>query len=220
LPPSTTSNPLAALPVVEFPDLDLSGYGIPAGTVPQGRFHNTYQLQDTISWTHGKHFLKIGEDIADIRVTDQIPFNFNGIIDYASDTRTTTVPKPGGGTQNFVYNALSNLIDNFGGPSSTVTQNFGNSKARPRILSQNYFIQDTYRPLANLSIDLGFRYEYNGAPFNADGTPYPAIDQSNLACFPSATTNCNTKQQADGSQWGPRVGVAYSPDFMGNGHKT
>ena len=177
-------------------------------------------MQDTVSWTHGKHFLKIGEDIADIRVTDQIPFNFNGIIGYGSDTRATTVPAPGGGTQTFSYNALSNLIDNFGGPSSTVTQNFGNSKARPRILSQNYFIQDTYRPLANLSVDLGFRYEYNGAPFNADGTPYPGIDFSNIACFPSATTPCNLKQQADGSQWGPRIGVAYSPDFMGNGHKT
>ena len=220
LPSSTTSNPLSAAPVVEFSGIDLSGYGIPAGTVPQGRFHNTYQLQDTVSWTHGKHFLKIGEDIADIRVTDEIPFNFNGIIGYANDTRATTVPAPGGGTQTYVYNALSNLIDNYGGPSSTVTQNFGNSKARPRLFSQNYFIQDTYRPLANLSIDLGFRYEYNGAPFNADGTPYPAINESDLACFPSPITTCNTKQQADGSQWGPRVGVAYSPDFLGNGHKT
>lgn len=220
LPSSTTSNPLAALPVVEFSGINLNGYGIFPGTVPQGRFHNTYQFQDTVSWTHGKHFLKIGEDIADIRVTDSIPFNFNGIISYASDTRATTVPKPGGGTQTFTYNALSNLIDNFGGPNSTVTQNFGSPKARPRILSQNYFAQDTYRPVADLSLDLGFRYEYNGAPFNADGTPYPGIDISNIACFPSAGVTCNLKQKADGSQWGPRVGVAWSPEFLGNGHKT
>jgi len=67
-----------------------------------------------------------------------------------------------------------------------------------------------------MSLDLGFRYEYNGAPFNAPGLPYPGTDFSNIACFPSAGVTCNTRQQADGSQWGPRAGVTYSPEFLGS----
>jgi len=222
LPASTLANPLYDKPAVSFGGIDLQGYGIP-GNIPQGRFHDTYQVQDSISWTHGKHFFKFGTDIADIRVSDQIPFNFYGSLGYATDTRATTVPASGcdedNCTQSYTYNALANLIDDFGGPSSTIAQNFGSPIARPRLFSQNYFVQDTYRPTPNVSLDLGFRYEYNGAPFNADGTPYPGIDFSDIACFPSAGVKCNTKQQADGSQWGPRAGVVYSPSFFGQ-HKT
>lgn len=213
LPASTLANPLYNQPAVSVSNM--TGYGIP-GNIPQGRFHNTYQLQDTISWTHGKHFFKFGEDLADIRVRDGIPFNFYGAIGFNKDTKST--PVVGGGS--FIYSGLANLIDDFGGPSSSVTQNFGSPIAQPRLFSQNYFVQDTYRPIPTLSVDLGFRYEYNGAPFNATGTPYPGIDESNAACFPlDPGANCNTKQVADGSQWGPRAGIAYSPTFWGQ-HKT
>ena len=205
LPASTIANPLYNQPAVSFSGVTLQGYGIP-GNIPQGRFHNTYQIQDSVSWTHGKHFFKMGTDIADIRVSDQIPFNFYGDIGYGTDTRDS-------------YNALANMLDDFGGPSSTIAQNFGSPIARPRLVSQNYFVQDTYRPTADLSLDFGFRYEYNGAPFNAPGTPYPGIDFNDIGCFPSAGVTCNTKQQADGSQWGPRAGIVYSPEFLGQ-HKT
>ncbi len=209
LPGSTLANPLYDQPAVTV--TDMTGYGIP-GNIPQGRFHNTYQLQDTISWTRGKHFIKIGEDIADIRVRDQIPFNFYGSIAFADDKAST--PVVGGGT--FKYRGLANLIDDFGGPSTSVAQNFGSPIAQPRLFSQNYFVQDTYRPIPTLSLDLGFRYEYNGAPFNATGTPYPGIDQSNPACFPlTPGSSCNTRQKADGSQWGPRAGIAWSPTLFG-----
>ncbi|HEY1159686.1 MAG TPA: carboxypeptidase regulatory-like domain-containing protein, partial [Terracidiphilus sp.] len=167
LPSSTTSDSLFGTPGVSVSSL--TGYGIPTN-VPQGRFHNTYQFQDSVSWTHGKHFVKVGTDISDTRVRDAIPFNFYGTISYAD--------VPGG------YTGLANLIDDFGGKGS-ISQNFGSPTARPRLVSQNYFAQDTWKATQNLSLDIGFRYEYNGAPFNAPGTPYPGIDYGNAACFPS-----------------------------------
>jgi len=111
---------------------------------------------------------------------------------------------------------LANLIDDFSGPSSTVTQDFGSPTSRPQLISQNYFVQDTYRVLPNLSLDFGMRYEYNGAPFNAPGTPYPAISLNNLACNPLvAGSNCSTQEQSDFTEWGPRVGIVYSPTLFG-----
>jgi hypothetical protein len=210
LPASTLANPLYNQPAVSVSGM--TGYGIP-GNIPQGRFHNTYQLQDTINWTHGKHFIKIGEDIADIRVRDGIPFNFYGSIGFATDTDATPVPGP---TGTFRYRGLANLIDDFSGPSTSVAQNFGSPTAQPRLFSQNYFVQDTYRPIPTLSLDMGFRYEYNGAPFNATGTPYPGFDPNNPACWPlTPGVTCNTKQKADSSNWGPRAGIAWSPTLFG-----
>ncbi len=206
LPASTLANPLYNQPAVSI--TNINGYGIPGG-IPQGRFHNTYQLQDTVSWTHGKHFMKVGADLANIRVKDLIPFSYYGSIGFADDTKATQTP---GGPA--VYTGLANLLDDFGGSGSSISQNFGNPTVRPSIYSQNYFVQDTYKPTANLSIDLGFRYEYNGAPFNAPGTPYPGIDMTNIACYPGPGVTCNMKQQADGSEWQPRVGVAYSPNLF------
>jgi hypothetical protein len=201
LPASTTSNPLFGTPGVSISSL--TGWGIPT-SIPQGRFHNTYQAQDSVSWTKGKHFMKFGVDFSDTRVRDAIPFNFYGTISYAS--------VPGG------YTGLANFIDDFGGKGA-ISQNFGSPTARPRLVSQNYFAQDSWKVMQNLSIDYGIRYEYNGAPFNTAGTPYPGLDLGNPACFPGGTTTCNLKQTPDTKNWGPRLGIAYSPTWWGN-HQT
>ncbi len=197
LPGSTLSNPLFGTPGIDISSL--TGWGIPTA-IPQGRFHNTYQLQDSLSLTKGNHYFKVGVDIANIRVRDEIPFNFYGTASY------TTVP---GG-----YSGLANYIDDFGG-TGAINQNFGSPDARPEIWSQNYFAQDTWKVRKDLSLDFGLRYENNGAPFNAPGTPYPGIDYSDPACFPGDGVTCNTKQTADGTNWGPRVGIVYSPNLWG-----
>jgi Carboxypeptidase regulatory-like domain len=159
--------------------------------IPQGRFHDTYQLQETVSWTKGKHFIKIGVDFADIRARDAIPYNFHGQIVYA----------PGGG-----YQALGNYLDDFSGGSAAVSQTFGSPILHASMPSQNYFFQDSWKARPNLSVDFGLRYEYNGTPANQ--LQYPAIDYNNLACFP-----CAVKQQGDKEDFGPRFSFAYAPNF-------
>ena len=213
LPPSTIANPLYNQPAVGVSNL--TGYGIP-GNIPQGRFHDTYQLQDTMSWTHKKHFVKVGTDEASIKVRDGIPFNFYGSISYGTDTQAT--PVVGGGTA--TYSGLANLVDDYGGPSSDdVAQNFGSPIARPIFYYQNYFAEDTYRLNPTLSIDYGLRYEFNGSPFNTPETPYPGVDLGQIGCFPSSTNACGTKEQSTYRDWGPRLGIAYSPTLFG-GHKS
>jgi Carboxypeptidase regulatory-like domain/TonB-dependent Receptor Plug Domain len=217
LPSSTTSNPLFGQPGIGV--TGIQGYGIPTA-MPQGRFHDTYQLQDTVTWVKGKHTWKIGADVANIRVMDQIPFNFYGSIGYAISGSPVEV---GEGEQSVKYSSLANFIDDYSGTGS-MTQNFGSPTARPNIFSQNYFVADTWRVRPDLSVNYGLRYEYGGAPFNAVGTPFPGIDENNIACWPlpvgtNTAQSCNTKEQADKSEWGPRVGVAYSPTLWGQ-HKT
>ena len=67
LQPATLANPLATAPTVTINGVQ--GWGIPTNT-PQGRFHNTYQLQDAFSITQGTHSMKFGFDVAQVRVRE------------------------------------------------------------------------------------------------------------------------------------------------------
>ena len=168
LRPETYANPLAQTPVISI--TNITGYGIPT-SVPQGRFQNTYQLQDAVTWSLGKHTVKVGADVADIRIRDQVPFNYYGSIAYGDSTAAG-------------YRSLANYIDDFGGTASnSAAIQFGNPIARPEIWSQNYYAQDTWKMKPNLSVDLGVRYEYDGTPFNYLG--YPGFNPTTLPASPA-----------------------------------
>ena len=171
----------------------LQGWGSNT-TFPQGRFHNTYQAQDSLSWTKNKHFFKFGVDFADIRVVDTIPYNLYGTISYNR-----------GGN----YSALANFLDDYSGLGSSVAQTFGSNLVHASLPTQNYFAQDSWKVLPNLTLDFGVRYEYNGTPANQ--MKYPTIDVNNIACY-----TCVVKQKADLQDWAPRFSFAYTPQ-MGKG---
>lgn len=190
--PETAANPLAQLPALGIGGID--AYGAPGGA-PQGRMHNTYQMQDSISWTKGTHFLKFGIDLQDTRVVDAVPIDVYGDVGYGASTF-------GGVT----YTALANFIDNFSGSGTSVSRTNGDRFTRPQLLNQNYFAQDTWKLRSNLTLDLGFRYEYSGAPFNSIAAPALPTD---VTCF-----TCVQKEVADKEDWGPRLGFSYSPRFF------
>lgn len=190
LRPETLANPLALAPSVSI--AGITGYGIPAGSVPQGRFQDTYQLQDALSLTLGRHVFKFGFDVEDVRVKDGIPFNFYGSIPYQA-------------AQTSGYTALGNYLDDFSGSGNgDATINFGNPTARPVMWDQSYYAQDSWKVFSNLEIDLGVRYEYHGTPFNYLG--YPGFNPNNPAAFPS-----NIRQVGDKNNVGPRFGFNYQP---------
>ena len=206
LRPETYANPLLAMGGVGISGI--TGYGIPTN-VPQGRFQNTYQLEDAFSWTRGSNSIKIGFDIEDQRIRDEIPFNFYGSVGYARSaafctggTTPCTSTTPG-----YVpaYTALGNFIDNFGGTAASATISFGSPTARPMIWVQNYYAQDTWKIATNFTLDFGLRYEYYGAPLNY--LPYPAFDSTNPAGFPVRVPEIPNKHDI-----GPRAGFNYSFD--------
>ena len=200
LRPETYANKLALAPSVGISGI--TGYGIPAGVVPQGRFQNTYQLEDALSWTKGAHSMKFGFDIEDQRLRDGIPFNFYGSVNYLASKAVAATPTTPAIP---AYTALGNFIDNYGGTSSSATIAFGNPTARPQIWVQNYYAQDSWKAFHNLTLEFGMRYEYDGAPFNY--LPNPAFDSANPGNFPGGLPEISNKKN-----FAPRAGFNYSAD--------
>lgn len=189
--PATAANPVANGPTISISGL--TGFGIPSN-IPQGRFHNTYQYQDSVSWLVGNHSFKFGADMARILVRDAIPFNSRGTLSYAT----------GGGT------GLANFVDDFGGSGGSAALTFGSPIIRPRYFFQNYFAQDTWKLRPNLTFTYGIRYENAGTPENS--MPFPAVDGDVGAFDPNFFTTPH-KQLSDTNNFAPRVSFAYTPRF-------
>jgi hypothetical protein len=204
--PETYANPLGTAPsvgigvaqgVIPGTAGEVTGFGAPGG-FPQSRFHNTFQTQDTVGWTRGRHTIRAGFDLPVIQVRDEAGSNL-----YGSEVYGAAGPQ---------YSALADYIDDFGGSGGAVAKNFGTPVARPMFYYQNYFAEDNWQFSPDLTVEIGFRYEYSGAPFN--NIKYVGVTAASVGNYLSAVP-----EQADTQDWGPRFGFAYAPMWMG-GKKT
>jgi outer membrane receptor protein involved in Fe transport len=203
---ASASGPLASTPGITFEDSPLPNLGIPTG-IPQFRGHKSYQFQEAVDYTLGRHTFKFGGDIDYLQVDDGVPFNSRGTITFFQSTASSdgTVP---------AYSDLANFIDNFTGPTGTIAINFGNSEVQPFVGVYAPYVQDSWRVTQNLTLNLGLRYEYWGTVGNI--LPYPSLDTQTYgrdlagAVFPFYLA---TKQQGDKNNFAPRFGFAYTPKF-------
>jgi hypothetical protein len=117
------------------------------GPSPQGptKDHDvTFQYQDTLSWTRGKHALKFGADIRFAESNFHYDFYNNGSFDFGS----------------YYTNTGSALADFVGGFTDNYYQ-FSSAAYGIRSHQLYFFGQDAWKITKNLSLDYGLRYEYD-----------------------------------------------------------
>ncbi|MGB8660479.1 MAG: TonB-dependent receptor [Candidatus Acidiferrum sp.] len=206
---ASLANPLANTPGISIANSGLPGLGIPTG-IPQFRGHKSYQFQDALTYTLGRHTFTFGGDIDYLQVDDGIPFNSRGTIAYQASPAsaigvTPVVP---------AFTSLGNFVDDFSGSSGAVSINFGNPEVQPFVGNYAPYVQDTWHLKPNFTVNLGLRYEYWGTIGNI--VPFPSINTQELtfgvagAVFPNFLA---TKQQGDKNNFAPRVGLAWTPKF-------
>jgi outer membrane receptor protein involved in Fe transport len=195
---TTTSNPLYADPNITIAGFSGVSFGGLTSTFPQGRGHDTFQYQDSHSWTRGNHSFKAGADITHLEIHDGIPFNNRGSVSIVSGGSCSSIGLT-------TCTGLANFLDNLTGPSGSAGKQFGSPNVAFNWTIQGYYFQDAWKITPTLTMTYGLRYEYYGRPFNF--LAYPAVNGQVL----TDPINTRVPQQADTNNWGPRMGVAWNP---------
>jgi len=168
----------------------ITGFGV-ATNIPQFRFANNWQYQDTLSVVRGTHTFRFGVDYLRQLARQHPPFNERGQLTYSASTGPAIT-------------AFANFLDDFGGRSGQLNRQFGYSIYHPNLFRQAYFFQDTWKTTQNLTLNLGLRYEYYGAPENifrvSQFTNYDPVNFAAVHHVPSSKLN-----------FGPTIGFAWNP---------
>ena len=162
---------------------------------PQHSVSNLFQIADQLTWVRGDHLFQLG---VDFRALQQ-----NGFRDVQSRGFLNFID------QAFTGNALADLL--LGLPAVTGGARLDNHQ-HLRTRSYSFFFQDQFRLRPNLSISLGFRYEFNSPPVDAeDRANVYDLQQQGLV---QVGTNGVPRSgyDADRNNWAPRLGMAWSLD--------
>ena len=185
------------------------GFGAGGATLgnPNGRpdiqAPNPYwDVQESVSYLLGKHALKFGGEFARIEA-DRNFDNYRGQINFLGGN-TPQIP------------GSSNLEDFFAGNPTNGLANVGNQATTVTWRKYAGFVQDDWRIVPKLMLNLGLRYEYTSPLKEANGlfgnfdpnSTYGLVQQG------SASVG-NTLWKPDYKNFSPRLGFAY--DVTGKG---
>ncbi len=184
----------------------ITGFGL-ATNIPQFRYANNWQYQDTVSAVFGRHTIRFGVDFLRQLAKQHPPFNERGSFAYRASGAGATAAT-----------ALANFIDDFGGKSGNTQRQFGVSIYYPNLLRQSYFGQDDFKVNSALTLNLGLRYEYFGQPANQFAIPaFTNYDPVNFAQPDKVNTDKNNFGPVVGFAWAPHYNSGLRGSLFGNG---
>jgi hypothetical protein len=148
------------------------------------------QFADTITWVHGNHTIKFGEDYSHVSDLIKDIYQQNGQFGYSSVSAfLEDMYAPAACAGHPCASNYSSFAQGFGQLQFTIPSN-----------DVAFFGQDDWKVMPRLSLSFGLRWEYEGLP--APFFPNPAI--------PATTQVPNYKKD-----FGPRFGFAW--DVFGDG---
>jgi hypothetical protein len=203
-----------------FPEVTFAGTDAPTqwgGDTGSKKISNAYYIIDNYQWEFGKHALTFGTQVAWLQYQYTLDTGGSSQLLLATNTSETanyttgTTINPGAGLSYASF--LVGQID-----AGSLTQNaVQETGARFRPISP--YVQDDWKILPKLTLNLGLRYDYfptyreannvlsffNPNIANAVGTAGVLQFAGNGA----NTCNCSTPVNTYNKQFGPRLGLAY-----------
>jgi hypothetical protein len=216
--PTTTTSP-SALGFTNVNSDDPKGTAPPVmsvngaftlGPSPQGptKIHDTtFQYQDTLSWSKGRHDLKFGTDLHWVENNFNFDFYNNGSFFFGQG---------GAFTGNTLADFVGGFFDNY--------FQFSNAIYGIRTHSLYFFGQDAWKLSKRLTLSYGLRYEYNSPQLDPKNNVIGWFPGHQSTVFPAAPPNFlypgdpGTPNRGmvypDRNNFAPRFGFAW--DVLGN----
>jgi hypothetical protein len=158
------------LPTLNFGTLSAMGA---AGTIPSSKASDIFQVSENLSIDRGRHQLRVGDEyqyIAFPTLTPTTPrgsFTNNGVYTSVAGSTDSSTDRA-----QFILNpeatTVANGINNVGGANTMSASNFPPAFRLVRPVFGAY-IQDNWRILPKLTLNLGLRWDFIGAPEEANG---------------------------------------------------
>ena len=197
-------NLVSGAPACGIPTIKFSGSGAPTAQLGFGNnrlnFESDWQGADTVSYTRGTHQFKFGVDIR--------AQSFNGVKVQDSQRGTVTFGSSGA----IAFTGATALEDFLAGAPGQETIKLGNAIRTVRYNLIGAFVQDDWRILPRLTLNLGFRWELQ--------TPM-RDDNGLLANFdPNQPSGMSQTNQLWPNQFGYEPHIGFAWDVTGKGTTT
>jgi hypothetical protein len=193
-----------------IPNVAWTGYsGIGSNGLTQGNRINSYDIADSLAWTHGSHSFKFGAEVRQSRVfldSDNSPrgtFTFTGGWTAAVDPATGNPVTATSGQP--IADFLLGYPNNMGGAVGTSQTHF-------RFYTNNFYAQDDWKITKQLSLSYGLRYEYVTPPVAEEQNHVFGFDPATgKQLFPVLGQIRPSIIAPDKTNFAPRLGLAYNP---------
>ncbi len=175
-----------------FPNVEIDPFGSnlgPFSLAPARYVQNVYQAVENVSYIRGKHTFKVGVE------------GRNYI------TETTSLPRARG---EWDYASLNSLVNDFvpdGGNGAL--RGAGTASSANNNPAVYWFVQDDWKVMPRLTLNLGLRYEWSGVPRDEGKQVLNAIAND------PAVGLIFRKPKPDTNNLGPHVGFAWDPTGHG-----
>jgi hypothetical protein len=176
---------LDAFPNIQM-DNDLGLQIGPDPNAPQFAIQNTYQLVDNITWTKGRHTIKVGFDGRNSISPQHFIQRERGDYDYAT-----------------LGEYLTDVV-----PSDQAQRNLGSTGYYGNQWATYLYGNDTWRIRKNVTLTLGLRWERTTVPVGMN-----LQELNGISSVPGLITFNEPK--TFNKAFAPRIGIAYSPGSSG-----
>ncbi len=193
-----------------LPDITISGYSQlgEAAFLPDAKGSDTFQLTDSVLWSKGKHYIKVGGEYRWVRSRFDIDADARGLFAF---------------TAAFTGNAFADFL--LGAPNTATLNSelYGDMRYR----YYGGYVNDDWKVTPKLTLNLGIRYEYETPAFERNNLESNFVVGPNVLIFPNNNVPSTTLIPASLSgtipagvdpralmethhnNWAPRVGLAY-----------
>jgi hypothetical protein len=141
------------------------------------------QLADTVTWVRGPHVVKAGLDLQFDAIENFFPGFFSGSYEFNS-------------LADFHRGEAAVYQQSFAGPGTT------GPRSRPDVRDYSGFVQHEWRPRPGMTLNGGLRYDLMTIRGPAARNPDPDLAAAGID---------TSRFRPDTDNWGPRVGIAWSP---------